>query len=152
MARVNKQQSRKNDRRKSSRAERSPARPAVVKALAENTQRMKEEMRLRAEEGDELAALQARSVEVEEQGIHLAQRSGLNKEQFDELHAFAPKYAAKYDEELRRRAADLRKPLHASQAPAGCRSATGTDRSSGQVFRREILGGLIHEYEVERAA
>ena len=111
IARVNKQQSRKNDRRKSSRGERSPARPAVVKALAENTQRMKEEMRLRAEEGDELAALQARSVEVEEQAVHLAQRSGLNKEQFDELYALAPKYAAKYDEELRMRAADFEKAV-----------------------------------------
>lgn len=79
IARVNKQQSRKNDRRKSSRAERSPARPAVVRALAENTHRMKEEMRLRAQEGDELAAPQARSVEVEEQAFQLAQRSGLNK-------------------------------------------------------------------------
>jgi hypothetical protein len=56
-----------------------------------------------------LAAPQARSVEVEEQGIHLAQRPGLNKEQFDELYALAPKYAAKYDEELRKRAADFEK-------------------------------------------
>jgi hypothetical protein len=72
---------------------------------------MKEEMRLRAEEGDELAALQARSVEVEEQAIHLAQRSGLNKEQFDELYALAPKYAAKFDEELRKRAAVFEKAV-----------------------------------------